>query len=382
MLEPYISPVAYAFMSFPVAALLFTLPFLIMQYRRHGYVNWLRSFLLYLFLLYLINALFLVILPLPTSRHNAPMASGYTQLVPFQFVSDIMKETGIVLDQPSTYMRLFKERAVLQVLFNVMLTMPLGMFLRYYARVNWKTGLILSFSMALFFEITQVTAIYGYYDYPYRLFDVDDLMLNTLGGMTGYVVASWLSAVLPRMESLDAGVDLAKKRVSYTRRAIALLFDWMVLLPVMLVLFILDLKMYGIAAFILYFLLVPYWTNGMTLGKALVRIRIVGSEERLAFKEVVVRNGILYGGWWGLNALFAVSAVSSGLGMLHIIGALLLLIVNGWLFIHLLACLFNRNRVLLHERISRTTHAIIPPKRLAKARSSEDELSDNAEERT
>lgn len=365
MLEPYASPVGYAFLSFPIAALLFTLPFLIVQYRKYGYINKLRSFLLYLFLLYLLNAVFLVLLPFPESRHNAPPASGsYVQLIPFQFVADILRETQIVFKEPATYVRAFQERAILQAVFNVLLTMPFGMFLRYYARLNWKRSLIASFALALFFEITQVTGIYGYFDYPYRLFDVDDLFLNTLGGMAGFLVASWLSSVLPRTDRLDDGVDLAQKRVSYTRRAIALMLDAMVLFPLTVVLAIFGLEELGIAAVIAYFILVPYWTNGKTLGKAIVRIRISGKEDKLTLREIATRNGLLYG-WWGLNTGFGLSSVAFGLGLLHTIGALALFLGNAVLFIHLLACLFNHNRTLLHEQISHTRHTIIAPDRLS-----------------
>ncbi|UUZ86217.1 VanZ family protein [Paenibacillus sp. P26] len=227
MLTFYLLPISYAFLTFPVAALLFTLPFLIVQYRRHGYINKIRALLLYLFLLYLMNALFLVILPLPASRHNSPPdAASYVQWIPLHFILDIMKETEVRLDQPSTYLHLLKERAFLQVIFNMFLTVPFGMFLRYYFRAGWSKCLVTTFLLSLFFEVTQVTGIYGFYDYPYRLFDVDDLLMNTAGGMIGFVAAEWLSSVLPRIDLLDANVDLKQKRVSYTRRGIAFLLDW------------------------------------------------------------------------------------------------------------------------------------------------------------
>ncbi|MGV2644810.1 teicoplanin resistance protein VanZ, partial [Clostridium perfringens] len=122
----------------------------------------------------------------------------------------------VVWGEPSTYMHLFKERAFLQVVFNVFLVVPFGMFLRYYARASWVTCLVASFGLSLFFEVTQVTGIYGIYDHPYRLFDVDDLLLNTMGGMIGFVLADWMKNHLPRLDRLDEKVDLSQKRVSYT----------------------------------------------------------------------------------------------------------------------------------------------------------------------
>lgn len=278
MFQSYLFPISYAFMAFPFAALLFTLPFLIVQYRRHGYVNKVRAFVLYLFLLYLMNAVFLVMLPLPSSRHNPPLSGGAMQLVPFNFIQDILKETSVVKTEPSTYWHLFKERAFLQVAFNVLLTVPFGMLIRYYFRLGPLRSLFLSFLLSLFFEVTQLTGIYGFYDHAYRVFDVDDFMTNTLGGMIGFLAAEWLSGLLPRIEHLDRDVDLSAKRVSYTRRAIALLFDYTICGILLLLFSLLRLPGAYFIATGVYFMVLPYMTGGCTFGKWLVRIRLTYSE--------------------------------------------------------------------------------------------------------
>lgn len=277
MFESYLFPIAYAFMAFPVAALFFTLPFLVVQYRRHGYINKVRAFVLYLFLLYLMNAVFLVMLPLPATRHNLPLSAGTMQLVPFNFIQDILKETSVVKGVPSTYLHLLKERAVLQVLFNVLLTVPFGMLVRYYFRIGPLRCLLLSFLLSLFFEVTQLTGIYGVYDHAYRVFDVDDLMTNTLGGMIGFLAAEWLSGLLPRIEHLDKGVDLSAKRVSYTRRGLAFMFDFAICVILMTICYMLRVPGAYFVSTGLYFILLPYLTGGRTFGKWLVRIRLISS---------------------------------------------------------------------------------------------------------
>ncbi|MEK3732658.1 MULTISPECIES: VanZ family protein [Paenibacillus] len=352
MLEPYLFPISYAFMTFPIAALLCAIPFLVVQYRKYGYFNKFRGFLLYLFLLYLMNAVYLVLLPLPASRHNDPLpVSSYMQWVPFEFVQDIMRETKVVWSEPSTYIRLLKERAFLQVVFNVLLVVPFGMFLRYYARAKWLTCLIASFGLSLLFEITQVTGIYGFYDYPYRLFDVDDLMMNTLGGMIGLVLADWLKNHLPRMERLDEDVDLSTKRVSYTRRGIAFAADMMLLLLIWGGLVILRVPGAYFIVSILYFIVLPYMNEGRTVGSWIVRIRISGEGEHLKLKEILIRNGLLYVVVGGLHSLvFTVHFP----GLLHGMYLFGLLIMDGWVFIHLVLCLLNRDRKLLHEYKSNT----------------------------
>ncbi|MEH7244440.1 permease, partial [Bacillus sp. JJ269] len=57
----YLFPVKTAFILFPFLAMFLLIPFLIFNYRKYGYLNKWRSFILYSLLLYLLNAYFLVI---------------------------------------------------------------------------------------------------------------------------------------------------------------------------------------------------------------------------------------------------------------------------------------------------------------------------------
>lgn len=359
MLTSYLFPISYAFLTFPIAALLFTLPFLIVQYSKHGYINKLRAVLLYLFLLYMMNAFFLVILPLPESRHNTPVdIASFIQLVPFTFIEDITRETGVVLDQPSTYYLLLKEHAFMQAVFNILLTIPFGIFLRYYFRTGWFKCLLASFGLSLFYEVTQLTGIYGFYDYPYRLFDVDDLLLNTLGGMIGFIIAEWLSALLPRIDRLDDQLDLSQKRVSYTRRGVAFMLDWLLLFPVLIFMRSSGLPNVYFLIAVLYFIVIPWLTNGRTVGKLIVRIRITGAGERLKLKEMVIRNGLLYVILGGLNVLFLSTGFRLSSNILSALLSMGLFVMDGWFFIHVLIRLFNRDKQLLHETKSHTSHKI------------------------
>ncbi|MBN2982492.1 MULTISPECIES: VanZ family protein [Cohnella] len=362
MLESYLFPISYAFLSFPAAALLFTLPFLIVQYRRYGYVHKVRAVTLFLFLLYLLNAVYLILLPLPATIHNdPPAAESYAQWIPFHFVQDILNETAVDFERPATYWLLLRERAFLQVVFNVLLTVPFGIFLRYYFRARWATCLAWSFGLSLFFEVTQVTGIYGIYDYPYRLFDVDDLLANTAGGIVGYVAAEWLSRVLPAVDKLDENVDLSKKRVIYTRRGLAFMLDWMILLPAHVAFYALGIPVPYIVLIVFYFIVLPYFTEGRTFGKWMVRIRLKGKGERIGIGELGARYGLLYVLAGGPNVLFVVYGVRyfpKALLMLYAVG---LFALNAAFAVHLLKCLFNRNRRLFYEVRSGTSHAVDGP---------------------
>ena len=353
MLQPYISPVTQAFLTFPFAAMAFTLPFLIVQYRRHGYINKWRGFLLYLFLLYLMNAIYLILLPMPPTRYNDPPIGDILQLVPFTFIDDILRETSVNLSNPAEYIYFLRERAVLQVVFNVLLTVPFGMFMRYYFRLRWFSCLAAALALSFFFEVTQVTGIYGYFDHPYRLFDIDDIMTNTLGGMVGYLTAQVLTVKLPRMDRLDDSLDLSAKRVSYTRRLLAFGIDGLLMLPVMLVFGVLFHPVIGLLLVIAYHTLVPYWTNGRTLGRALVRIAVQGQGERLQLGEIALRQSLLYG-FLGWNFI-VIPLPPTAFDLIFTLGTLVL---NIAVFIHVMRCLFNHQRQLWHEKLSGTRYRI------------------------
>lgn len=362
MFQPYVFPISYAFMMFPIAALIFTLPFLIVQYRRHGYIHKLRAVILYLFLLYVMNAYFLVLLPLPSSRHNAAPSGSIVQFIPLQFIQDIIEGTNVIPDQISTYWSLLREPAFLQVIFNVALTIPFGMFLGYYFRTRWVVCILLSFAFSLSFEITQITGIYGFYDHPYRLFDVDDLITNTLGGILGFRISIWISGLLPRIEQLDTNIDRSAKRVSYTRRGIACLIDTVVWVIGFGVLYGLDL--YG-AFWIttgIYFMLIPLLTGGRTLGKWIVRIRVTRDGNRPTLWALGIRYGLLYWVLFGLHIIMLnLSFTGDWSSLWNMVAHLFILLVDTAFCIHLIISIFRKDTQLIYEKLSRTSHVISWP---------------------
>ncbi|WP_339315510.1 VanZ family protein [Paenibacillus sp. FSL R10-2734] len=353
-------------MMFPIAALIFTLPFLIVQYRRHGYIHKLRALILYLLLLYLMNAYFLVLLPLPATRHNLAPSGTILQLIPLQFIQDIVDGSTIIPDQISTYWSLLREPAFLQVIFNIALTVPFGMFLGYYFRTRWGACILLSFLLSLSFEITQVTGIYGFFDHPYRLFDIDDLITNTLGGIFGFRIAIWINGLLPRIEQLDTNLDRSTKRVSYTRRGIAFSIDSMVWIIGFGVLYGFDIKSAFWITTGIYFILIPAFTGGRTLGKWIVRIRVTSKGNRASFWALMIRYGLLYWVMLGIHALLINSAVTGLLSSSsRTFVFLIVLLADLAFFIHLVFKVFKKDDQLIYEKLSRTSHVISwPEKRL------------------
>lgn len=185
----YLLPVKFAIIVFLIIISIITIPFLLWQHRRYGHISYFHIFILYSLLLYVISAYCLVILPLPNTSDICKISQLGLQrysLILFTFVIDFLRETNVVWNSPMTYMLIFKERGFLQVVLNVIFLLPLGMYLRYYFYRSFKQTLLIIISVSLFFEITQLTGLYGLYNPPYRLFDIDDLILNTIGGVVGF----------------------------------------------------------------------------------------------------------------------------------------------------------------------------------------------------
>lgn len=213
---------------------------------------------------------------LTTPRYN---------LVPFTFVRGFINSTHFVWTESSSYLATLKQTTTIQPLFNIFLTVPFGIYLRYFFKTSFKQTLLLSFTLSLFFELTQLSGLYGIYPRPYRLFDVDDLLLNTSGGLLGFYLQPLVTFFLPTRESLDQAAYARGQKVGYFRRLLALVVDYCILGVITFIIALIWrlLKLPAIHSEILqyclatgvYFLIIPILWRGKTLGKALLQLQIV-----------------------------------------------------------------------------------------------------------
>lgn len=103
---------------------------------------------------------------------------------------------------------LLREPAFLQIALNVLLFVPLGYFVRVVLHRGVVVATALGLGVSLLIELTQRTGVWHLYDCAYRLFDVDDLLVNTLGATVGSLVSLLLvrrkrpDVVLPTTISL------------------------------------------------------------------------------------------------------------------------------------------------------------------------------------
>ena len=280
----YIEALKQAAVLFPILAVLFTIPYVAYNYHKYGSVLSLRILIVYSFMLYMLCAYCLVILPLPTGEVAQNLSGHQAQLVPFAFLGDIARESDAVLSQPRTWLTVFNSNAFLTTMFNLFLTMPFGMYLRYYFRCGWKRTLVYSLLLSLFFELTQLSGLYFIYSGSYRLFDVDDLIVNTCGSMIGFVLARIAMRFLPSREELDRESFVRGRRVSLLRRIVAFIYDEIAYAVLFIVVFLIWTANFGTMSvwvyaliWLAYFALCPIVLRGQTIGHRLTKLRIVSS---------------------------------------------------------------------------------------------------------
>ena len=201
-MENLITNIELAADMFTFYAIAFTIPLFFWQLLRRRF-NLVRLGLNYLFLFYMFCVLTLTFFPLPTIAEQANLLGYQFQAVPFQFLRDIVRETPFVWNKPQTYIAALTNRAVLQVVFNVFMTIPFGMYLRYNFHFTGKAITVASFALSSFIEIGQLTGLFFMFQGSYRLCDVDDLMLNTLGGVIGYFMVKIVENKIPVIECFD-----------------------------------------------------------------------------------------------------------------------------------------------------------------------------------
>ena len=230
MLTRYFGPIKQAVVFFPLIAGFFTLPYLLHEYRKYGAILFLRTLMVYSFILYMMCAYFLIILPLPPVEEVAEYTSPWLQLKPFNELLDVFRELKDDLADFASIKQILKNSALFQIIFNILLTVPFGVYLRYFFKASRKQTVILSLALSLFYELTQLSGLYFIYPRPYRLADVDDVITNTLGGYLGYLIAPKLTCFLPSADRMKEVAYQRSEHVSILRRLFAAALDCMILL--------------------------------------------------------------------------------------------------------------------------------------------------------
>lgn len=257
-------------------------PYVAWSYRRHGTVPPGRAVLLAATAVYAVGLWTYTVLPLPVDPSAA--CTGYAaipQLQPLQLVQDVRSDAAAGVLQ---------NRALLQVVLNVVLFVPLGALVR--ALGGWSVARVLAvgFGVSLLVEVTQLTGNWGLYPCPYRLFDVDDLLTNSLGTGAGALAAPVLRRLARRPPDRPTEAPTA---VTAGRRLLGMVADvvavevlgvvawgaWVLLYSATVPDQIVDLPSWqqalvaGALPAVLLLLLVPWAAGGATVGQLATAVR-------------------------------------------------------------------------------------------------------------
>ena len=273
----YIEDVITGLIVFPFIAAVFTFPYVMVQYHRYGSVSKYRSLIIYSFILYMLIAYFMVILPLPDRASTVGNTlQDHLNLIPFRQIWLYWHDRAVNLPAILAYM---KSMALWQLLFNILLTVPFGVYMHYYFNKSLKRTILLSFLLSLFYELSQLTALFGIYPGPYRL------------------------AELPSRKEIDENCRIAGKIVTGMRRFWAVLFDYVFnttlfefLVGALIVVIpgFEDDSIYSMAYrwsfFCVFSLLQVLLTKGYTLGHAICRMILVSKDGSAATASQLLKR--------------------------------------------------------------------------------------------
>lgn len=294
-MNQYFEAIRSSILYFPLIAGLSIVPYAYFQYKKIGYVQFNRTLVFYIFAFYAMTAFFLTVLPLPVISEGFcefRIGKVIPNFFPFRFVKDTFHE----VQGNISLFSIVKSSTFMVTAANVLLLMPLGFFLRYLFQIkNAGIATLIGFLASLFFEVTQLTALYGLYPCRYRHFEVDDLITNTFGCFIGFVIARY-SNVLPNVSKKPM---LDKTEVTLTQRFLAIFVDS--LLVILFAAYIIEglsenvwlLLLLKVSLLFFYFIFVSKMTNGQTIGKKLLGIRIIRMDGlKLTYKDLIARYGV------------------------------------------------------------------------------------------
>ncbi|MBR6401752.1 MAG: VanZ family protein [Eubacterium sp.] len=307
-LNSFLQPIYIAFMFFPAIAALFTLPFIIKHYRKYGGIAIMRTIVVYSFILYCMCTFLLTVLPLPTREAVMAMPDHPIGWIPGRDLYIGLKNVGLNFGNITNvrlWIKFFTSSDFFQVLFNIVMTIPLGIYLRYYFRFSLRETALTGLCASLFFEVTQYTALYGIYPKPYRFTEIDDLINNTLGAVIGYAITPIICKLLPTREEIDKISYKKGENVTVLRRFFAFVLDIVLsnLIFALIEMFFMPYaavpKRYTTLAWMIilmiYFGLLPIIFH-KTFGQMLLKLKLVSEDgEKLNFKQIIGRNFLLYG---------------------------------------------------------------------------------------
>ena len=364
----YIDIIYKGLLVFPFIAALFTLPYAVYQYNRHGSVSKYRTLIIYSFILYMLIAFFMVILPLPDRAATYGNTwQKHINLIPFRQIWLYWHDKAFGAAAVKEYL---VSMSLWQLLFNILLTVPFGVYMRYYFKLSLKRTILYSFLLSLFYETSQITALFGIYPGPYRLADVEDLICNTMGGAGGYYMAYLFAGVLPGRDEIDEKCRASGTRVTGMRRAWAVLFDYLSIAAVYI--FLLGVirmlypeftgysiygEVYSWSFFCMTSLVQVLLTKGSTLGHAACRMILVSEDGGAASAGQLIKRYLYLWLFTDLPLIIAGQLMSVRFAFIIDLIILGLTVVSRiYFFMYFINVILRKGKLMPHDKFSRTLY--------------------------
>ena len=183
-LQPFSESLVLSLVYWPFMCILLTVPLIVARLVVQRRATWGYVIFSYALVLYLLGLGLFTLYPMPdNSASFCAKQSLSPQLIPFHWIVDAMR-----LGKHIT--------AALQVIANICFFMPLGAFVALYFRKHIRFAIVAGLGLSFLIEIAQLTGFFHFYPCSYRLFDVDDLAMNTLGAALGYTMTFRLKKYL------------------------------------------------------------------------------------------------------------------------------------------------------------------------------------------
>ena len=366
----YINNIYTGLLVFPFIAALFTLPYAVFQYNKHGAVSKYRTLIIYSFILYMLIAFFMVCLPLPDRASTVGNTwQEHLNLIPFRQIWLYWHDKAFGIAALKKYL---VSMSLWQLLFNILLTVPFGMYMRYYFKLSLKRTVLYSFLLSLFYETSQITALFGIYPGPYRLADVEDLICNTMGGVCGYYVASTIARVLPNRDEIDERCRAYSTRVTGMRRFWAALFDYLCISALYIFLIgvirILNPEFTGFyvyaevqswSFFCLISLVQVLITRGSTLGHAVCRVILVSEEGGAASAGQLIKRYLYL--WLFTEVPLIIAGLLTNMRFAFVIDVIILALVfisRLYYVMYFINVVLRKGKLMPHDKLSGTLYMV------------------------
>lgn len=202
-------------------------PILIHQFRRYGKPSPGRMTLIFTNFVYITAVIAYTIFPVPSlSREDCADTSHMLVLDPTEYFRDMAHQFA-----GQSVTTVLTSWAMLQMLLNVALFVPLGFYARRLLRLRLWPSILLGFGTSLLIETTQYTGNWFLARCQYRVADVNDLITNTIGTIFGVLAANSVPRLSDSPEKLEDEAGKPRE-VTRSRRLLALLIDvwWVVII--------------------------------------------------------------------------------------------------------------------------------------------------------